>query len=200
MPALINGSPTHALVVHAVAVLLPLAVLAALAIVFVPAARRGFGLMTVVVAFVGCIAVPLAFASGSALRQRVPTSPLIDQHVQRADLLLPVAALFGLAVAAFVFLDILRRAPHGELNRVEERLLGARTVAGPWASSQVLSRISAGVVVVVAIATGVLVVLVGDSGAKAAWHGRLTTANAQSLTAAPSRLGAALPAQFQSSP
>jgi hypothetical protein len=40
MPVLINGSPTHALIVHAVVVLLPLSVLAALVLVVIPASRR----------------------------------------------------------------------------------------------------------------------------------------------------------------
>ena len=64
MPATINGSPTHVLIVHAVAVLLPLSILAALVLVCVPATRRAFALVTVGLAFVGCVAVPLAFLSG----------------------------------------------------------------------------------------------------------------------------------------
>jgi hypothetical protein len=146
--------------------------------VFVPSSRRAFGLVSVAIAFVGCIAVPLAFLSGSQLRRRVPHSPLIDQHVTTAHQILPVAAVFGLAFAAFVLLDLVRRARLGDLNRVEG-FVQARSglVVGPNSAGglTVASRVAAGLLVVTAIATAVAVVRVGDSGAKAVWHGRLST-------------------------
>jgi hypothetical protein len=121
----------------------------------------------------------VAFLSGSDLRRRVGRSPLIDAHVSAAHQLLPIAAVFGIAMAAFVFVDLLKRARAQQLNRVEAVVL-ART--GPlkndssagsltWAS-----RATAAVLVVMAIATAVAVVRVGDTGAKAVWSGRLNTA------------------------
>lgn len=176
MPATINGSPTHVLIVHAVAVLLPMSVLAALVLVFVPASRRAFGLVTVALGFVGCAAVPLAFVSGKALRRRLPNTALINRHVALAHQLLPVAAVFGLSLAAFVVVDLLRRNRHGDVNQVE----GAVLVRFPGIRDYsrrhrllALHRGTATVLVVMAIATGVAVVRAGDSGAKAAWQGRL---------------------------
>jgi uncharacterized membrane protein len=178
MHTLINGSPTHALIVHAVVVLLPLSVLCALLLVFVPSSRRAFGLVSVGVALVGCLAVPLAFLSGGDLRQRVPPSPLISHHVALAHQLPPVAAVFGVVLAAFVYIDLVRRARADELNRVETALLARATGITSWGSPvtmKLLSRATAILLVVMAIATSVAVVRVGDSGAKAVWHGRLST-------------------------
>ena len=129
MPATINGSPTHVLIVHAVAVLLPMSVLAALVLVFVPASRRAFGLVTVALGFVGCAAVPLAFVSGKALRRRLPNTALISRHVALAHQLLPVAAVFGLSLAAFVIVDLLCRNRHGDVNQALGPL--HRGTAGP---------------------------------------------------------------------
>jgi hypothetical protein len=179
MPVSINGSPTHALIVHFVVVLLPLSVVAALGLVFVPASRRAFGLLAVVVAFVGCVAVPLSFLSGSALRHRVPASALIDHHVSLAHQLLPVAAVFGLSLAAFVLVDVLRRARHGTLNQVEAAVLARRPELLAQRSSATLSRahrLTAGLLVVMSLLLAVAVVRVGDSGAKAVWQHRLSAA------------------------
>ncbi len=179
MPALINGSPTHALIVHAVVVLLPLSVLAALMLVLLPATRRAFGLATVALAFVACLAVPLAFLSGSALRRRVPPSPLIDHHVAIAHQLLPVAAVFGLSLAAFVAVDVARRARWGQLNQVETAVLARRPALTRHGSSNTLTvayRVTATLLVVMSVLTAVAVIRAGDSGAKAVWSNRLTNA------------------------
>jgi hypothetical protein len=179
MPALINGSPTHTLIVHAVVVLLPLSVLAALLLVFVPATRRAFGLVSVAMAFIACLAVPLAFLSGSALRRRVPPSPLIDHHVALAHQLLPVAAVFGLSLAAFVAIDVTRRARWGQLNQLEAVVLARRPTLTRHGSTNTLTgayRVTAAILVVMSVLTAVAVVRVGDSGAKAVWSHRLTNA------------------------
>ena len=74
MPVTIDGSPTHVLIVHLVVVLLPISVLAALVLVAVPATRRAFALLTLVVAFIACVAIPFAFLSGSKLEASLPPS------------------------------------------------------------------------------------------------------------------------------
>jgi amino acid transporter len=178
MPATINGSPTHVLIVHAVVVLLPLSVVASLVLVFVPGSRRAFGLLAVLVAFLGCLAVPMAFLSGSALRHRLPPSPLIDHHVALAHQLLPVAAVFGLSLAAFVAVDIVRRGREGQLNQVEHAALSRRPGLLRHGSSRAVRatyRTTAVLLVVMSVLTAVAVVRVGDSGAKAAWSHRLVS-------------------------
>jgi hypothetical protein len=177
LPALINGSPTHALIVHAVVVLLPLSVLASLGLVFVPASRRAFALATVVIAFIGCIAIPLSFWSGSALRHRVPPSPLIDHHVALAHQLLVIAAVFGLSLAGFVVVDLVVRAGRGELNQVEAAAVARRAGLAERLSHRSMVRarqVTAIVLVVMSLLTAIAVARVGDSGAKAVWHDRVS--------------------------
>ncbi len=177
MPVTIHGSPTHVLIVHVVVVLLPVSVLAALLLVAVPATRRAYGLLTLVVAFIACAAVPFAFLSGSALRARLPRTPLIAKHVQLAHQLLPLAAAFGIALAAFFVVDALRRAHAGQLNVFESRVVDATPNVRRYAETHRLTgahRVAGVLVVVLAVATGVQVYRVGDAGAKAAWAGRLS--------------------------
>jgi hypothetical protein len=176
MFATINGAPTHVLVVHVVAVVLPISILAALTLVCVPATRRAFAVVTVGVGFVGCVAVPLAFLSGSALRHRLAPSALINRHVSLAHQLLPVAAAFGLSLAAFVAVDLLRRLRRGDVNRIEEAALLRVPAIRHYSRRHrllALHRVTAALLVVTAVLTGVAVVRAGDSGARAAWQGRL---------------------------
>jgi hypothetical protein len=178
MPATINGAPTHVLIVHIVAVMLPLSVLGSLVLVAIPATRRAFGLLTVGVGLVGCVAVPLAFASGSALRDRVSPSSLIDRHINLAHQLLPVAAIFGLSLAAFVVIDVVRRFRHDQLNQVEAAILQRLPSVRDYSRRHRLYAVhrgAAGILVVTALATMVTVIRVGDSGAQAAWHDRLSS-------------------------
>ena len=184
MPATIHGSPTHVLIVHIVVVLLPMSVLGALVLVAVPAARRAHSLLTLIVAFVACVAVPLAFHSGSQLRALLPRTPLIARHVQLAHQLLPIAAAFGVVLAVFVVLDGLQRSRDGRLNQFESRAVNALPSVKEYAQAhQFLGarRTAAVLVVVLAVATGIQVYRVGDAGAKAAWAGRLSN----SATTAP---------------
>jgi hypothetical protein len=178
MPVTINGSPTHVLIVHVVVVLLPLSVLAALLLVAVPPARRAYSLITLIVTFIACIAVPFAFLTGSALRSRLPPTPLIARHVQLAHQLLPIAAVFGVGLAAFVAIDVLQRARDGHLNALERRAVDATPTLMRYAETHRFvgaRRAAAAIVVVLAVTTGIQVYRVGDAGAKAAWSGRLSS-------------------------
>jgi hypothetical protein len=180
MPATIGGAPTHVLIVHIVVVMLPLAVLASLVLVAVPTTRRAFGLLTLGIGFLGCIAVPLAFLSGKALRARVAPSALIDRHVSRAHQLLPVAIVFGLSLALFVAVDLMRRLRHDRLNQVEAAVVRRLPAVRDYARRHrlyALHRTAAGLLVVMALITMVAVIRVGESGADAAWHGRLHQAD-----------------------
>jgi uncharacterized membrane protein len=181
MPVTIDGSPTHVLIVHVVVVLLPVAVLASIILVAVPAARRAFSLLTLLVAFVACVAIPLAFLSGSKLEARLPPSPLIRRHEQLAHELLPLAAVFGVVLAVFVGVDLIRRSRSGRLNDLERRFMPSPSSRGGGRSGTELTavyRLSAAALVVLAVLTGVQVYRVGDAGARAAWSGRLSPAGA----------------------
>jgi uncharacterized membrane protein len=177
MPVTFHGSPTHVLIVHLIVVLLPAAVIAAVILVAVPATRRAFSLLTLLVAFIACVAIPFAFLSGSKLEARLPPSPLIREHVRLAHELLPLAAVFGLVLAVFVAVDLVMRSQSGRLNDLERRFMPTPPDLGASAPSRRLTtayRTSAGLLVVLAVLTGIQVYRVGDAGAKAAWSGRLS--------------------------
>jgi uncharacterized membrane protein len=177
MPVTIDGSPTHVLIVHVVVVLLPAAVIASLILVAVPATRRAFSLLTLLVAFIACVAIPFAFLSGSKLEARLPPNPLIHKHVQLAHELLPLAALFGVALALFVALDLVQRGGSGRLNDLERHLMPShprRSASMANRGFTTAYRLSAAALVVLAVLTGIQVYRVGDAGAKAAWSGRLS--------------------------
>jgi hypothetical protein len=77
---------------------------------------------------------------------------------------------------------MLRRGRAGGLNRVESSLVGrhiAPAAAGAPNSLSTACRLASVVVVILALATGVMVVRTGDSGAKAAWHGRLSASSSR---------------------
>ncbi len=145
----VNGLPLHPLVVHAVVVLLPLAVLGTLAIAARPGWRRPYGPLVVGVALVATLLVPVATASGEALEQHVDKP---EHHAALGDQLIWFAIPLLLAAAALVWLD--RRQGAG------------RSAPGP----SFLPVVVTAVAVVAALATGVQVYRVGDSGARAAWH------------------------------
>lgn len=188
MPVTINGSPTHALIVHLVVVLLPLAVIGAVLLVVVPSLRRGYSLLTLLVGFIACAAIPFAFLTGSQLRGRVPASALIATHVSLAHQLLPLAALFGLALAAFVVVDLLRRARSEQLNDLERRLVRARPGITHYARSHRMNglhRVTATLLLLLSVATGIQVYRVGDAGAKATWSGRLSSTKSPGVPTRP---------------
>jgi len=68
---LINGLPIHPLVVHAVVVLLPLAILGTVAIAVRPAWRTAYGPLVLGCAAVATALIPVATSSGEALEKHV---------------------------------------------------------------------------------------------------------------------------------
>ena len=102
---LINGIPVHPLVVHAIVVLLPLALLGTIAIAVKPAWRRPYGPLVVAAVAVSAVLAPVATSSGEQLEQRVGDP---GKHAELGDQLiwfiLPLLAL----TVALVWVD--RRA------------------------------------------------------------------------------------------
>jgi hypothetical protein len=150
MPATVFGLPTHALIVHATVVLVPLAALAVLLHAFWPAARRRLGVVTPLVAGVALVLTPLSTQSGETLEHQVPHSTLIERHAQLADGLLPwTLGLFVVAVGMWL---------------LDRRRAGERSMPR-WAPV-------AATVLAVVVAGGVVqqVVRIGHAGAQATWN------------------------------
>ena len=155
----IAGLPLHPLVVHATVVLVPLAAVAAVVLALVP---RWRWLTRWPAAVLAVVAAGLAWAarlSGDALLEARPgLEPLVADHEDLGEL----AAWSTLPFAAVV-------------------LLAAWSLAGPSALASgrgaqesrlpALERVLPVVVVAGALGVLVLVVLTGDSGARAVWGG-----------------------------
>lgn len=152
----IMGLPAHPLVIHAVVVLIPLAALGAIVVVVWPAARERYASLTLAVATVALLSVPLAMHTGDLLEAHVRRTALLKQHTRMADGLLPSAALLWLGLAVLVFARRYGAGRNAQWGRY--LTVGAAIVA-----------------VVGAVASGVQVARIGHSGAAAAWHGAATS-------------------------
>lgn len=149
------GLPLHPLVVHATVIAVPATAAALLLTAWWPRFRRwaGWGPLLLAVGTLGL--VPLSTESGEKLEKRLGHSALIEQHAKYADGLLPWAAA---AVLVAFGLWWLRQSERPEPGRFR-----ALPRWAPWA------LIAAAVIVAVGIT--VQVVLIGHSGAEAAWSG-----------------------------
>jgi uncharacterized membrane protein len=166
MPTFLGNLPVHPLVVHAVVVLVPLAVLGGLAVVVWPAARRRYGWLIVAVAAVATAAIPIATSSGEGLEHRLPHAAAIETHARLGDDLLVYVACLLVALAAFVYVH-----HRGARTRRD----GPGTTTAPTVltgRSRVAAAVLAVLVVVLAVISTVQVYRIGDSGAQAAWGDR----------------------------
>jgi uncharacterized membrane protein YdcZ (DUF606 family) len=154
VPETVFGLPTHAIVVHATVVLLPLAALVVLLHAFWPEARRRLGVVTPLLAGVALVLVPLSTQSGENLERQVGHSALVERHAELADGMLPWAiGLFVVAVGLWLLDRRRARAPQDDVSRAR------------WVP------VVAGVLAVVAVAgTTQQIVRVGHAGAKATWN------------------------------
>lgn len=182
MFSLINGLPAHALLVHAVVVLVPLAAVLIVVAAIWPAARRRLGLATPALAVLALLSVPPAKEAGEWLERHVPSSPLVEQHAGRGDAVLPwVLGLAVVACALWVVGAAADRRRH-DVAAAEQGLVGrgraalVRAVPG-WAAGTAALAVAA--VVAVAVSAGAVAVVyqAGDSGARAVWQDKVSTAS-----------------------
>lgn len=150
----VGGLPLHPLIVHAVVVLTPLTVLALLLGTFWPAARRRLGIVTPLAALLLVVLVPITVLAGLQLKQVVGPLPAVLRHEALGIQLLPwVIGLFVVSGAQWAWFR------WGERNRPRP--------------SRVVPNVIGALAVIVGVGTGVLIVMIGDSGARAVWGGLL---------------------------
>ena len=171
MPDFINGLPLHALVVHGVVVLVPLAVLGAIVISLWPAARRRYGWLVVAFAAVSLVLVPVATQSGEGLERKLPENPLIETHADLGDTLIffvgPLfLAVLGLMIVHTVAAKATAAAPSTQATG--GTITETRTAPG-W--TKVALIVAAVLSIGFGVASGVQVFRIGDAGAKAVWDG-----------------------------
>jgi hypothetical protein len=142
----INGLPAHALLVHAVVVLLPLAALAVVFHAVWPEARRRLGIVTPLLCLVVLVLVPITTSAGEDLEDSLGGSnPLIDRHAELADQILPWT--IALAVVGL-----------------------GQWVIGRWSPLGLAVRVPvAAVSIAVAVVATVVLVRAADAGAQAVW-------------------------------
>ncbi|MHC1557881.1 DUF2231 domain-containing protein [Actinomycetospora sp. C-140] len=174
--SVVNGLPAHVLLVHAVVVLVPLTALLLVAVAVWPAARARLSWLTAALAVLTLVSVPLTTEAGEWLEHRVPSSPLVHEHTELGDGMLPWSV--GLAVLALVVLG--RRLAAHRLTRPHD---------GPGAASSLTRHRSdqgepgglvvgviVGLIAVVVAGGSVLAVYrIGESGARAAWTGQFSS-------------------------
>ena len=153
------GLPAHPLIVHATVVVIPTAAVALLLAALWPRFRQWAGWGPAALGVLALVLTPLSTSSGESLEHRIGHTPLVEDHARLADMMiwwtLPLAVL---ALAGYW----LHRT--GRLTSIGR---AARTVV------VVLS-------VVVAVGALVQVVLIGHSGAEAAWSGTGSSSSASS--------------------
>lgn len=150
-----NGLPAHPLLVHFVVVLLPLAAICALLGVLWPAARRKLGVITPILALIALIFVPLTTSAGEALEKKVPPGPLVEKHAALGDQALIWAA--PLFVFAALWWALHTRWMESKLAGLDRPVrIGVNVVV-------------ALVLLVFAVGSIVMVIRIGESGARAVW-------------------------------
>ena len=155
----IFGLPIHPLIVHATVVVVPTAALAVALYAVWPRFRAWSRWGPLALSVAAVVLTPLSTSSGESLEHRVGESHLVEEHSQLADLL--IWWVVPLTVLAAV-LYWLHRADRGTR------------------SSRALGLVAAALPVVVAAGTLVQVVLIGHSGAEAAWSDVGTSSSSQS--------------------
>ncbi len=164
----IAGLPLHPLVVHFAVVLLPLAALGLVVVVAVPKWADRFGWLTLAGLAVGTGAAFVAKESGEALAARVGDP---GSHASWGDVL-PWLSIGLLVAAGLWFL----------LHRSNRR------AGGPRSPGTTLAGVLAALLALVV--TGVTVV-VGHTGAQAAWGGVIADAGQQAKASTPAFPGTA---------
>ena len=149
MPNDFYGLPLHPLIVHATAVVIPLAGLTVLVSVLWPRFRAWAGPLPMGLSLIGLILVPLSTSSGGTLENHVGASALLERHTKLADGLLPwMIGLFVVSAVAYL---------------VHFRTRSGHTLAKP------LVAVVAVLSLVAVVGTTVQVARIGHSGAQAAW-------------------------------
>jgi len=131
----ILGLPVHALVMHVVVVLVPLAAAGVVAIAAVPRWRERFGVVVLAIATAGLAAVPVATRSGGKLEDRLGASGVVARQINHHQewgqrVIWPTLAMWLLAVV-LVLMD--RQGRQGTAVKVVAVLAALAAIAAATA-------------------------------------------------------------------
>ena len=147
------GLPFHPLIVHATVVVVPTAAVVVLLSTFWPRFRTWASWGPLAAAVLAVVLVPVTTASGESLEHTMPRSALIQAHAHLADGLLPWVIVLAVGAAGVYW-------PH--LARTRPRM---------WTFPRALVLGATALATIGAVGSLVEVVLIGHSGAAAAWSG-----------------------------
>ena len=159
----IFGLPVHALVVHAVVVLLPAASITVLAAAFWPWFRRWAGILPLLLSVGATVLIPVATQSGEFLETaiHVETLPAVQKHQQLADLMIYWG--IGLVIAAAGLAWWWWQSRPGKSGK-------------PLAQPLIIAIMA--VSAIAGVGTAIHVIRVGDAGSRAVWEGKIQDATA----------------------
>jgi hypothetical protein len=165
-----SGLPAHALFVHVPVVVIPMTLVAAVALMVRPDWLRRYGIALAIASVVAMSSVFLTMQAGGALESELDlhgeAARLISEHSQAAHILAIVYTAFtALVILAFAALRISGGRPTG--LTIADRLLS------PPATLTTLRVL----VVVLALIAAFFTFRTGDLGAKAVWAGKLQAAS-----------------------
>jgi amino acid transporter len=151
----INGLPAHALLLHAVVVLVPLTALLEIVCGLWPAARRGQLLwLTLLLAAATMVLTPLTINAGQWLYDlRKKPTPILQEHAERGSTMVYFSAALLVVAIGLVALRLIER-------RSERRRMVARVIVGI-------------IVLAVGISSTIQVYRTGDAGAQSVWGGEI---------------------------
>ncbi|MGV9711624.1 hypothetical protein ACWDTI_13280 [Gordonia sp. NPDC003424] len=153
----IGGLPAHPLLVHLAVVAIPLAALLAIVAVVWPEARRWLGPITPAVALVALVITPLTTSTGESLAEQfAQPSPDLAKHMDLGSEMIAWVGPLFVSVALFWALNSTWLSP-----RISERLSPLMI--------RILWWVLAVIVLVSAIGSLVMVIRVGDLGARSVW-------------------------------
>jgi hypothetical protein len=173
----IFGLPTHALIVHAVVVLLPLAAAGAVAVALIPALRRRFGVLVAALTVASVASVPVATRAGQRLYDRKSAAfgpgddaeaGLMQRHRDLAQGLLPWALVLLVATLLVVSLPLVAaRSRSGAVAAGSARMAGP---IGPPGWTRWVTLLAIAGVLVGAVVSTVMVIRIGHAGSAAVWE------------------------------
>jgi uncharacterized membrane protein len=165
-----SGLPAHPLFVHVPVVLIPVTLVAAIALVVRPDWMRRYGIALSIASIVAMSSVFLTMQAGSALEGVLnlhgEAARLISEHSQAAHIL-------AIAYTAFTALVILAFAA----NRISGGRPTGLAIADRLLSPPAMLTALRVLVVVLALVAGFFTFRTGDLGAKAVWAGKLQAAS-----------------------
>ena len=141
----VAGLPLHPLVIHISIVLIPLVAIGALVMSYLPSFSRRYGKLILIIAIVAQASLFLAKVTGESFEE------ILDKEMGRHAELGEIAPFITLPMVALIYL-------RWRLDR------SGATVGSAW-----VRRLTSVALIVAAIASIVVIVLVGHSGAESVW-------------------------------